>query len=94
VGADEILKTDVRVIAASNEDLKKMCDEGTYRKNLLTRNCVKIKDSALDAGISSRQLNKLMNRYGLRKIGRYSSWAFVLKNLDLDFMRIMPENAT
>ena len=37
VGADEPLKTDVRVIAASNVDLKKMCDEGTFRKDLYYR---------------------------------------------------------
>ena len=37
VGADETLKTDVRVIAASNEDLKKMCEEGTFRKDLYYR---------------------------------------------------------
>jgi DNA-binding NtrC family response regulator len=37
VGGDETLKTDVRVIAASNADLKKMCDEGTFRKDLFYR---------------------------------------------------------
>ncbi|MEE4264886.1 MAG: sigma-54 dependent transcriptional regulator [Desulfobacteraceae bacterium] len=37
VGGDETLKTDVRVIAASNEDLKKMCEEGTFRKDLYYR---------------------------------------------------------
>jgi DNA-binding NtrC family response regulator len=37
VGGDETLKTDVRVIAASNADLKKMCDEGTFRKDLYYR---------------------------------------------------------
>jgi len=37
VGGDETLKTDVRVIAASNENLKKMCDEGTFRKDLYYR---------------------------------------------------------
>jgi DNA-binding NtrC family response regulator len=37
VGGEEILKTDVRVIAATNADLKKMCDEGQYRKDLYYR---------------------------------------------------------
>ena len=37
VGGNETLKTDVRVIASSNADLKKMCDEGTFRKDLYYR---------------------------------------------------------
>ena len=37
VGGDETLKTDVRVIAASNADLKEMCNEGTFRKDLYYR---------------------------------------------------------
>ena len=37
VGGEERLKTDVRVIAASNADLKKMCEEGTFRKDLYYR---------------------------------------------------------
>jgi DNA-binding NtrC family response regulator len=37
VGGEEILKTDVRVIAATNADLKKMCDEGQFRKDLYYR---------------------------------------------------------
>ena len=37
VGGDETLKTDVRVIAASNADLKSMCAEGTFRKDLYYR---------------------------------------------------------
>jgi DNA-binding NtrC family response regulator len=41
--------------------------ERNYLKEVLIRNKGKINESARDAGISSRQLNKLMNRYGLRK---------------------------
>ena len=41
--------------------------ERNYLKDVLARNRGKINESARDAGISSRQLNKLMNRYGLRK---------------------------
>jgi DNA-binding NtrC family response regulator len=37
VGGEETLKTDVRVITATNADLKKMCDEGTFRKDLYYR---------------------------------------------------------
>jgi DNA-binding NtrC family response regulator len=37
VGGEEILKTDVRVIAATNADLKRMCDEGQFRKDLYYR---------------------------------------------------------
>jgi DNA-binding NtrC family response regulator len=41
--------------------------ERGYLKNLLESNKGKINDSALAAGVSSRQLHKLMKRYGLRK---------------------------
>jgi len=41
--------------------------ERNYLKEVLIRNKGKINESARNAGISSRQLNKLMNRYGLRK---------------------------
>jgi DNA-binding NtrC family response regulator len=37
VGGEEILNTDVRVIAATNADLKKMCEEGQFRKDLYYR---------------------------------------------------------
>ncbi len=41
--------------------------EKRYLTTLLTRNQGKINHSALEAGISTRQLNKLMNRYNLQK---------------------------
>jgi DNA-binding NtrC family response regulator len=41
--------------------------EQTYLKQLLARNRGKIKDSANEAGISTRQLNKLMTKYDLHK---------------------------
>ena len=41
--------------------------ERNYLKDVLARNQGKINDSARDAGISCRQLNKLMNRYSIRK---------------------------
>ena len=41
--------------------------ERNYIKELLSRNKGKINISASEAGISTRQLNKLMNRYDIRK---------------------------
>ena len=41
--------------------------ERNYLKDVLTENRGRISDSAAEAGISSRQLNKLMNKYGLKK---------------------------
>lgn len=41
--------------------------ERKYIKELLARNRGRINDSAEEAGVSTRQLNKLMNRYGIRK---------------------------
>ena len=37
VGGEEVLRTDARVIAATNADLKKMADEGLLRKDLYYR---------------------------------------------------------
>ncbi len=37
VGGNEVLKTDVRVIAASNVDLERATEEGTFRKDLYYR---------------------------------------------------------
>ena len=37
VGGEGTLETDVRVIAATNADLKKMCDDGKFRKDLYYR---------------------------------------------------------
>jgi DNA-binding NtrC family response regulator len=41
--------------------------ERNYLKDTLARNKGKIGASGRDAGISTRQLNKLMNKYGIRK---------------------------
>jgi DNA-binding NtrC family response regulator len=41
--------------------------ERQYLKELIARNKGKIKKSAEDAGITTRQLNKLMSKYGIRK---------------------------
>lgn len=37
VGGEETINVDVRIIAATNMDLKKMCDEGEFRKDLYYR---------------------------------------------------------
>ncbi|MBU2499175.1 MAG: sigma-54 dependent transcriptional regulator [Proteobacteria bacterium] len=37
VGGEETLEANVRVIAATNSDLKKMCDDGLFRKDLYYR---------------------------------------------------------
>src|SRR5947208_3696055 len=37
VGGDETIRTDVRVIAATNAELERMADEGRYRKDLFFR---------------------------------------------------------
>jgi len=37
VGSDENIKTDVRIIAATNKDLKKLSDEGRFRQDLYYR---------------------------------------------------------
>jgi DNA-binding NtrC family response regulator len=41
--------------------------ERNYLKDVLTRNKGKINESARYAGITTRQLNKVMNKYGIRK---------------------------
>ena len=41
--------------------------ERRYLKDTLSRNQGKINATATDAGITTRQLNKLMNKYGIRK---------------------------
>lgn len=68
VGGEETLKTDVRVIAATNADLKKMCDEGRFRKDLYYRLNVfpievpalteRIEDIALFVETFLKKLNK------------------------------------
>jgi len=37
VGGEETIKANVRIIAATNADLKKMCDDGQFRKDLYYR---------------------------------------------------------
>ena len=37
VGGEDLIKTDVRIVAATNEDLKKLVEEGRFRKDLYYR---------------------------------------------------------
>jgi len=74
VGGEEILKTDVRVIAATNADLKKMCDEGQFRKDLYYRlHVFPIEIPALSQRIEDIPLFidaflRNLNNYSLKKI--------------------------
>ncbi len=71
VGGEEVLKTDVRVIAASNADLKKMCDEGQFRKDLYYRlNVFPIEIPALSERIEDIPL---FVEIILRKLNNFSS---------------------
>jgi DNA-binding NtrC family response regulator len=74
VGGDETLKTDVRVIAASNEDLKKMCEEGTFRKDLYYRLNVfpveipALRDRIEDIPIFVEAFLNNLNQFSLKEI--------------------------
>ncbi|MBN1352488.1 sigma-54-dependent Fis family transcriptional regulator [candidate division KSB1 bacterium] len=72
VGGEEILNADVRIIAATNEDLKKLCDEGTFRQDLFYRLNVfpieipqlkdRIEDIPLLVDFFLKKLNKLYSK--------------------------------
>ena len=74
VGGEEVLKTDVRVIAATNADLKKMCDEGQFRKDLYYRlNVFPIEIPALrerieDIPLFTETFIRNLNNFSLKKI--------------------------
>ncbi|MGD2185871.1 MAG: sigma-54 dependent transcriptional regulator [Desulfobacterales bacterium] len=74
VGGEEILKTDIRVIAATNADLKKMCDEGQFRKDLYYRlNVFPIKIPALkerieDVPLFIETFLRNLNNFSLKNI--------------------------
>ncbi|MGA1845374.1 MAG: sigma-54 dependent transcriptional regulator [bacterium] len=72
VGGEESIETDVRIIAASNMDLQKMCIDGILRKDLFYRLNVfpieipplreRIEDMPLLVGTFLRNLNKLYQK--------------------------------
>ncbi len=73
---DELFEQDVHIDSPSPDNQnglagarKKAIEdfERHYLRNLFTRNQGRVKKSAVDAGITSRQLNKLMLKYGIRK---------------------------
>ena len=59
------MDTDVSLSEARRKAV--LCFEKQYLKELMSRNRGKINQSAQEAGISTRQLHKLMLKYGLRK---------------------------
>ena len=59
------MDTDVSLSEARRKAV--LCFEKQYLKELMLRNKGKINQSAQEAGISTRQLHKLMLKYGLRK---------------------------
>ncbi len=74
VGGDETLTTDVRVIAATNSDLKKMCDDGLFRKDLYYRLNVfpieipPLKDRLCDLSLFIDSFLKELNKFSLKEI--------------------------
>jgi DNA-binding NtrC family response regulator len=74
VGGEEMLKTDVRVIAATNADLKKMCDEGNFRKDLYYRLNVfpieipPLKERVEDIPLLIYNFLSKLNQYSIKEI--------------------------
>jgi DNA-binding NtrC family response regulator len=74
VGGEAILKTDVRVIAATNADLKKMCDERQFRKDLYYRLNVfpieipMLRERIEDIPLFIEAFLKNLNNFSLKKI--------------------------
>lgn len=69
VGGEAVIETDVRIIAASNDDLNQLCDEGLFRRDLYYRLNVfpihipplreRIEDIPLLVDVFMKRLNKL-----------------------------------
>jgi DNA-binding NtrC family response regulator len=74
VGGDETLTTDVRVIAATNSDLKKMCDDGLFRKDLYYRLNVfpleipPLKERLCDLSLFIDNFLKELNKFSSKEI--------------------------
>jgi DNA-binding NtrC family response regulator len=74
VGGEEPLKIDVRIIAASNEDLAGLCDAGKFRRDLYYRLNVfpvtvpPLRQRREDLPLLVRHFLKRMNRFSLKNI--------------------------
>jgi DNA-binding NtrC family response regulator len=74
VGGEETLEADVRVIAASNVDLKQMCNEGQFRKDLYYRLNVfpieipLLKERVEDIPTLSSTILKKLNKFSTKEI--------------------------
>jgi transcriptional regulator with GAF, ATPase, and Fis domain len=74
VGGEANIQVDVRIIAATNTDLKKMCDDGLFRSDLYFRLSVfpieipPLKERREDIPIISRHILKKLNKFHLKGI--------------------------
>lgn len=74
VGGETIIKTDVRIIAATNTNLRKMCDEGTFRNDLYYRLNVfpievpPLRERVEDIPILVENFLKRLNRFNAKHI--------------------------
>jgi DNA-binding NtrC family response regulator len=74
VGGEETIEANVRVIAATNADLKKMCDDGQFRKDLYYRLYVfpielpPLRERAEDIPYFVEEFLKRMNRVNKKEI--------------------------
>ena len=86
VGGEETLRTDVRVIAATNADLKRMCEEGRFRKDLYYRLNVfpieipMLRERIDDIPLFIETFLRNLNTFSLKKI--HSTHPRVLKALN------------
>ena len=74
VGGEANIEVDVRIIAATNTDLKKMCDDGLFRRDLYYRLSVfpieipPLRERREDIPIFSRHILKKLNKFHLKEI--------------------------
>jgi DNA-binding NtrC family response regulator len=74
VGGEDTIEANVRVIAATNSDLKKMCDDGQFRKDLYYRLYVfpielpPLRERAEDIPYFIEEFLKRMNRLNTKEI--------------------------
>jgi two-component system response regulator AtoC len=83
VGGEKVLKSDARVIAATNRDLKKMTEKGTFREDLYYRLGVArifvppLRERKEDIGLLVEHLIKKINAELGKEIGRVEQRAMV-----------------